>query len=197
VKYRLPGRWPVYSIGIFTGPSPLLLEAPRGVSSPVLTREDVTDHCSTFVADPFMIRVDGVWNMFFETLNWVGRRKGEIALATSRNGLRWTYRSVVLAEPFHLSHPYVLECGSDHHVIPESSAAGAVRPRRADPSPDRWVFVRDLITGPVHFDSSVFHRDGRSSTGSTTRARSSSSWRSAARGRSGGSPSTLRDSRSM
>lgn len=161
MKYRLPGRWPVYSIGIFTGPSPLLLQAPPGVSNPVLTREDVTDHFATFVADPFMIRVDGVWNMFFETLNWVGGRKGEIALATSRDGLRWTYRSVVLAEPFHLSYPHVLEWGSDHYMIPESSAAGAVRLYRADPFPDRWVFVRALLTGPVHFDNSVFHRDGR------------------------------------
>jgi hypothetical protein len=159
-RLRFPGRWQVYSIGILTGPSPLALSSPLGVLNPVLTRESVADHHATFVADPFMIRVDGTWNMFFESLNWVGAKKGEIALATSPDGFRWSYQGVVLAEPFHLSYPYVFEWGSDHYMVPESSAAGAVRLYRGDPFPRRWVLAATLLTGPQHFDNSVFHHDG-------------------------------------
>lgn len=158
---RVPGRWPVYSIGIFRGPSPLALTSPAGFPNPVITREMVLEHDATLVADPFMLQADGTWHMFFETLNWVGARKGEIALATSRDAIRWQYRGVVLAEPFHLSYPYVFEWGSDHYMIPESSAARSVRLYRAAPFPWRWQLVGTLVTGPVHYDNSVFRHDDR------------------------------------
>jgi hypothetical protein len=160
-RLGIPGRWKVFSIAMYTGPSPLELAPTAGVSNPVLTRESVTDHHSSFVADPFMIQVDGTWNMFFESLNWVRARKGEIGLATSRDGIRWSYQGIVLAEPFHLSYPCGFEWCSDHFMIPESSAAGEVRLYRGDPFPRRWTHVATLLSGPVHFDSSVFRHDGR------------------------------------
>jgi hypothetical protein len=162
VRSIVPGRFPVYSIGIYTGASPLTLARPAGRSNPVITRETITDRYTSLVADPFMVREGGTWNMFFEALNWTrGARKGEIALATSSDGFHWTYQGVVLAEPFHLSYPYVFSWGRDHYMIPESSAAGAVRLYRAAPFPRRWICVKTLLTGPVHLDNSVFHRDGR------------------------------------
>ncbi|GEJ57617.1 glucosamine inositolphosphorylceramide transferase family protein [Anaeromyxobacter diazotrophicus] len=160
---KVPGRLPIYSIGIYTGPSPLALASPAtGLANPVLTRESVTDHYASFIADPFMIRAGGSWHMFFEALNWEGsRRKGEIAHAVSADAFHWSYQGVVLAEPFHLSYPYVFEWQSERYMIPESSEAGAVRLYRAQRFPDRWTFVKDLLVGPVHLDSSIFHRDGR------------------------------------
>ena len=153
------------SIGIYTGASPLALAAPEGISNPVITRLDVTDMLASFVADPFMIRVDGLWHLFFEAVRVsglrAGERKGEIAVATSRDGLRWQYQRSVLAEPFHLSYPYVFEWNSEHYMIPESYQAGAVRLYRAEAFPFRWVFVSNLLEGPVFLDSSVFRRDGR------------------------------------
>src|SRR6266568_35288 len=152
----------VYSIGILTGPSPFALATPAEIANPVLTRESIPGPLATFVADPFMIRVDGTWHMFFEVMTWrPGGKKGVIAHATSRDGRCWSYRQVVLAEPFHLSYPYVFEWGSEHYMVPESTAAGAVRLYRADPFPDRWVFVTNLLVGPVHLDNSIFRRNGR------------------------------------
>jgi hypothetical protein len=150
----------VYSIGIYRGPSPL--ELTPAARDPVLTRESVVDRFCTFVADPFMIRVDGVWHMFFEALACGPlTKKGEIGHATSRDGLRWEYRRIVLAEPFHLSYPYVFEWDSEYYMIPETTAAGSVRLYRADPFPDRWVLAATLLEGPKHLDNSIFRRDGR------------------------------------
>lgn len=157
---RLLGR--VYSIGIYTGSSPLNLAPAKGIPNPVLTRDDIAGSLATFVADPFMLQVDGTWYMFFEVLNWrPGSRKGEIAFATSRDGFTWTYRRIVLAEPFHLSYPYVFECDDEYFMVPETAAAGAVRLYRAERFPDRWAFVGNLLTGPVHLDNSVFRHDDR------------------------------------
>jgi hypothetical protein len=138
------------------------LAPPQGVSNPVLTWRDVDDAFAVFVADPFMLPVDGTWHMFFEAVVWDdGGTKGVISHATSRDGLRWQYQRVVLEEPFHLSYPFVLASGGEHYMIPESQGAGVVRLYRADPFPHRWVHVGDLLAGPVLLDSTVFERDGR------------------------------------
>lgn len=152
------------SIGIYRGGAPLSLGADAGGSNPVLTRRDVTDMLASFVADPFMVMFEATWHMYFEAMRVfglrAGERKGEIALATSRDGHRWTYQRSVLAEPFHLSYPYVFEWNSDFYMIPESCQAGAIRLYRADPFPYRWVLDSILLEGQVFLDTSVFQRDG-------------------------------------
>ncbi len=151
----------VYSIGIFAGDSPLTL-GPGPGSQPVLTPLDVTDAFAMAVADPFMIQVDGLWHMFFEVVTWrAGARRGEIALATSRDGRCWKYQRIVLAEPFHLSYPYVFEWRSEHYMVPESQQAGGIRLYRAERFPDRWVLAKVLVEGPAFLDSSIVRHDER------------------------------------
>ena len=152
-----PRPEPVWSIGIYRGESPFQLRAPDGIKNPVLTAEHVTDVAAQFVADPFMARVDNLWHMFFEVMNWRSG-KGEIALATSRDGLTWKYRQVVLAEEFHLSYPYVFEWEQEHYLIPESYQAGAVRLYRARRFPTEWELVRVLVEGP-HLADATLLRD--------------------------------------
>src|SRR4051812_33273086 len=98
-----PWTW---SIGIYAGKSPLQLAPAPGAGNPVISAASVTDVPARFVADPFMLRENSLWHMFFEVLNDRNDR-GEIGLATSPDGLTWQYRQIVLAEPFHLSYPYV------------------------------------------------------------------------------------------
>ena len=134
----------MWSIGIYTGDSPFQL-APT-TPNPVLTRNDVTDIPAGFVADPFMIRRDGRWHMFFEVMNRETRR-GEIALAVSNDGFNWTYERVVIREPFHLSYPYVFEWQGDCYMVPETLGAGAVSLYKADDFPTHWSRQRKLIDG--------------------------------------------------
>ncbi|HET9363828.1 MAG TPA: hypothetical protein VFP71_02460, partial [Candidatus Angelobacter sp.] len=54
----------VWSIGIYAGKSPLQLSP--AARNPVISAGDVSDVSARFVADPFMLRVDGLWHMFFE-----------------------------------------------------------------------------------------------------------------------------------
>jgi glycosyltransferase involved in cell wall biosynthesis len=152
----------VWSIGIYTGDSPLALAPAPGIVNPILGPQDVTDEDASFVADPFMIPVDGTWHMFFEVMVRRGRRKrGVIGHATSPDGLCWSYQGIVLEEPFHLSYPHVFQDGDDVYLIPECREAGAIRLYRGDPFPDRWVHVADLVRAPVLLDASIFRRDGR------------------------------------
>jgi hypothetical protein len=149
-----------YSIGILTGPSPFSLSPPAGCRNPVITLRDIDDVPAMGVADPFMIRVDGVWHMFFEVI-LRGTGKGEIGYAVSRDGLSWDYRAIILREQHHLSYPHVFRVGSEIYMLPETSKAQSVRLYRADPFPTRWVQVATLLTGPNLVDSSIFEHDGR------------------------------------
>src|SRR5260370_36214825 len=106
----------MWSIGIYTGASPLDLGPANGVVNPILTSASVYDVPARFVADPFMVRRAAGWYMLFEGLNQATGR-GEIGLATSNDGLRWTDQQIGLAEPFHLSHPYVVESEGDGHLL--------------------------------------------------------------------------------
>lgn len=144
-------RW---SIGIYLGSSPYDLRAPETIRNPVLQPEDVTDAPAEFVADPFMVYEGDCWYMFFEVFN-NSSNKGEIAVATSRDGLRWNYQQMVLREPFHLSYPYVFKWDGDYYMIPESCAANAVRLYRATHFPTQWQFVKNLLDHGDYVDSSI------------------------------------------
>ena len=149
-----------WSIGIYTGTTPWQIVPADHIINPVLTRHDVTDAQATFVADPFMLSVDGTWYMFFEVMN-SKTGKGEIALATSADGFTWKYQQIVLDEPFHLSYPYVFAWGDDYYMVPESWKAGEVRLYRATDFPTQWTWVETLLELPYIVDSSVFYAGGR------------------------------------
>jgi hypothetical protein len=152
----------MWSIGIYTGPSPFTLAPAAGrsrTSAPALTAADVRDVPAAFVADPFMMRHEQRWWMFFEVLNQQTGR-GEIGLASSRDGSSWRYEQIVLALPFHLSYPYVFRWRRDHFLVPEALGSGGVQLFRASSFPEAWEHVSTLL--PVAgADPSPFRFGGR------------------------------------
>ena len=153
---EVPDPW---SIGIYTGESPFSFSPAPGIQNPVLTRDHVSDVLASFVADPFIIQTSGLWYMFFEVMNWQAR-KGQIGFATSEDALHWTYRHIVLDEPFHLSYPCVFEWEREFYMIPETHQANAARLYRAACFPTDWRYVKTLVTGPCS-DSSIIRHDDR------------------------------------
>ncbi len=150
----------LWAIGILAGPSPLDLASAPGVTNPVITRDHVTDVPASFVADPFLMRTNDRWHLFFEVLNRSSKR-GEIALSTSPDLATWTYERVVLAEPFHLSYPFVFEWDGTIYMVPETHETQSIRLYRADPFPHRWTHVHTLLSGQPFADSTLFRHDGR------------------------------------
>lgn len=145
-------RW---AIGIYAGTSPIELSPAEAAANPVLTYRDVHDIRAGFVADPFMIREAGRWYMFFEVLN-VNKGYGHIGLATSSDGLEWTYKQIVLEEQFHLSYPYVFRFNNEYYMVPESYKKNAVRLYKAVLFPTKWQYICDLAEGKPFVDSSLF-----------------------------------------
>lgn len=149
-------RRELWSIGIVRGRTPLNFDVPE---NPVLRARDITDTAARMVADPFAVQENGQWYLFFE-IDSVTTRQGEIGLATSSDTTNWTYRQIVLNEPFHLSYPQVFKWDGIYYMIPESHKAGAIRLYRADPFPARWIHVRDLVQG-IYQDPTIVRHGGR------------------------------------
>ncbi|MFN6945463.1 MAG: hypothetical protein ACK4ND_10985 [Cytophagaceae bacterium] len=149
----------IWSIGIYTGPSPFDLTPPNNFENPVLTARDVKDVPAEFVADPFMVKENNTWYMFFEVLN-KKTNQGDLGVALSKDGLNWTYKQIILDEPFHLSYPYVFKWGNDYYMIPESNQAFSIKLYKAINSPYKWTFVKNLIEGKNFSDNSIiFHNN--------------------------------------
>ena len=131
--------------------------SPGSYSQPVLRAADVTDATAIFVADPFLLHEADTWYMFFE----VTTPMGKIALATSPDGMNWTYQQIVLGESFQLSYPYVFKHQGDYYMTPESSVRHSVRLYRAVSFPDSWQYVGDLVHGGNFADPTVFEFQDR------------------------------------
>ncbi len=148
-----------WSISMYEGKDFLNLRPTSVVQNPVLSRKDVTDTITEFVADPFMIRTSDEWLIFFEIFNHK-RQRGEIAFARSKDGYRWNYQHTILTEKFHLSYPYVFKYTSDWYMIPESCEANSVRLYKAKKFPDTWEFVSEILVGSRFVDASIFNFNG-------------------------------------
>ncbi len=154
-----------WSIGIYASSSSCPLNfSGENITNPVLTANDVSDVPANFVADPFLVHDNGAWFMFFEVLKAAPNQlkltvtrgtKGTIGLAVSNDGLDWSYRQIVLDEPFHLSYPYVFRWKGEYYMIPETSQTYSVRLYKAASFPYTWFLVETLISGGRFVDASI------------------------------------------
>jgi beta-xylosidase len=146
-----------WSIGIYRGSSPFDLSDPPDIHNPVMTAAQVTDVKAEFVADPFMIKEGTTWYMFFEVLNMLNGL-GEIGMATSDDGYKWTYQSMVLREPFHLSYPLIFKWQDEFYMIPESGAANRIALYKAKKFPYGWEYAATILDGQFT-DHVIFRHD--------------------------------------
>lgn len=132
-------------------PYPLI---PDGIVNPVLTAREVNNTVASFVADPFIFSENGNWYLFFEVL--VSQGHGVIGLAVSSNGFNWTYRGIVLNDPFHHSYPSVFKWHGSYYMTPSSYTTRSVRLYRAMSFPYNWSYVTTLVSGRAFVDPTIF-----------------------------------------
>lgn len=73
-----------WAIGLYSGSSLLTLAPMSDVRNPVMTAAHVRDVPALFVADPFLVRTEDRWLLFFEVLHATLRR-GQIGLADRKS----------------------------------------------------------------------------------------------------------------
>jgi hypothetical protein len=141
--------------------SPVEISPPWSDPNPVITRDDVTDFNADFVADPFLFHEGDTWYMFFEVSPFGVDQV--IALATSPDGLDWTYDRVVLQEDFDLSYPLVFKWRDYYYLVPCIHPDPMVRLYRSkdDTFPYTWQPVADILEGGEDWaDATIFRFQG-------------------------------------
>jgi hypothetical protein len=143
-----------WTIGIYRSNSPFHFNKLQGWINPLFRAEDVKDVNAKFVADPFLIRENDTWNLFFEVYD-NDTKQGDLAVATSSNTWMWKYQNVIIDEPFHLSYPYVFKAEDGYYLIPESFEDNSIRLYKADDFPTQWSYVKTLVEGREYVDNSI------------------------------------------
>lgn len=149
-----------WTIGIYRSNSPFHFNGLQGWINPLLKAEDVTDVAAKFVSDPFLVKEENTWDLFFEVYN-NKTQQGDLAVATSKNTWTWKYTKVIIDEPFHLSYPYVFKADDEYYLIPESYEANSIRLYKADEFPTKWSFVKTLVQGRDYVDNSIVFHNGK------------------------------------
>jgi hypothetical protein len=113
-----------------------------------------------FYADPF-----GIWRgdrlyLFVERYDY-GKRHGTIEVFTLDRRLNLLDRRLALAEPWHLSYPYVFEHDGETYLLPEAFQSGRLTLYRADRFPDRWTAVARIELNTPPIDATPVFHEGR------------------------------------
>ncbi len=110
--------------------------------------------------DPFVIQRGDSYYVFIEEKLY-GTGLGRITCLTLEADGNLSARQVVLERPYHLSYPFVFEQGGELYMMPESAAHRTVELYRCAHFPDRWEFVKNLLSDVYAVDATLLEHDGR------------------------------------
>jgi hypothetical protein len=110
--------------------------------------------------DPFVIQ-RGDCNYLFIEEKLYSTGLGRIAcLALDRDG-NLLSQQVTLERPYHLSYPFIFEHDRDLFMVPETAGQRTVELYRCSHFPDRWEFVKDLLTDIYAVDATLLQHLGK------------------------------------
>ena len=112
-----------------------------------------------FWADPFQIKVDGRYYIFFEEyVNSAGRAHISV-VEVDRNGIV-SGPTEVLKLDCHLSYPFVFEWQGDYYMIPETGERNVIELYRASSFPFKWQPERVLVEANHPLDATLIDVNG-------------------------------------
>ena len=145
---------------------PAIVEAPladivrRGSLEglPVHWLPDMPFQC--FLADPFGLWRNGKLHVFVEAYDYRDRI-GTIELLIYDAAFGLIARRRVLAEPWHLSYPQIIEAEGETWMLPEAHRSGRLTLYRASRFPDIWEAACDIPLDTVAIDATPIRYNDR------------------------------------
>lgn len=112
-----------------------------------------------FLADPFGIWREGLLYVFVERYDY-RVRIGTIEVLVYDTDYELVGRQPALAEPWHLSYPFVFEADGEVWMLPEAHRSGRLTLYRAAVFPHRWEAAATIVLDHVAVDATPLFRDG-------------------------------------
>lgn len=113
----------------------------------------------TFIADPFGLWRNDRLHIFVETYDYRDRI-GRIEVLTFDYRFSLLDRRLALAEPWHLSYPYLIEMDGETYMLPEAHRSGRLTLYRAVEFPTRWEPAHSIALDHVAIDATPVFHDG-------------------------------------
>jgi len=153
----MPRRKDLWQCAIVEAPASHLLE--KGLRD-VPVRWFAAEPAYTFLADPFGLWDRGVLHVFVEQYDY-RTRHGVIERLTFDSRLDLVERSPALAEPWHLSYPFVFDAEGATWMMPEAHRSGTLTLYRAYGNYEDWRPECEIVLDTVPVDASIFRHEGR------------------------------------
>jgi hypothetical protein len=154
----MPLRHDIWRVGVVAAPmAELLGSSVLGERAIAWLPSEPKDFA--FVADPFGLWRDGRLHLFVEAYDYRDRH-GRIDLLLLDESFVVTDRRTVLAEPWHLSYPFVFEGEGETWMLPEAHRSGRLTLYRAAAFPDRWEQAAVIALDSPPVDATPLFHDG-------------------------------------
>jgi hypothetical protein len=112
-----------------------------------------------FWADPFPIKKDGKYYIFFEELPYKTGKGHLCVVEVDQKGMVGEPRKI-LDRPYHLSYPFVFFWNGEFHMLPETYQAGRVELYRCVSFPHEWEPEAVLLDNVRAVDATLAEIDG-------------------------------------
>lgn len=113
----------------------------------------------SFLADPFGLWHDGRLYLFAESYDYRTQR-GTIVVFVLDDTFNVIEQRTVLAEPWHLSYPFVFKAENEIWMLPEAYKSGKLTLYRATNFPWQWKQVPEFSFPSAAIDASPFFAEG-------------------------------------
>lgn len=121
----------------------------------------VTPPKDRFWADPFPLRVDGKYYLFFEELPFETNRGHIMVAEIDQTAKPETLNAeVALKRDYHLSYPFVFSWQDRLYMLPETAANKTIELYECESFPTRWKFAATLMEGVNAKDATLYEADG-------------------------------------
>jgi hypothetical protein len=113
-----------------------------------------------FWADPFPVKVDDRYYIFFEEYEYNAARGHISVIELDRTGILEGPRKV-LSTDYHLSYPFVFHWNGSYYMVPESAANKTIELYKCAEFPDRWQLAAVLMKDIRAQDTTLFEQNGQ------------------------------------
>jgi len=144
-----------WSIVVFNAKNPFDFENMKTIKKPTLSILDITDCKAKGIADPFLVKDNGIYYLFFE-IERIGKDgRGVIGLAISKDGVNFEYQKIILEEKYHLSYPKIYKIDNKYYMIPESGENKTIDIYEAKEFPYKWEKTKTILKGEYFADPTL------------------------------------------
>ena len=149
-----------YTLGVVKTSTPLDIQVDH---VHVLCKKQFNEYPQPkIMADPFVVKHDGVFYIFYEELSAKYCHFGgaDIYVLQSEDGIRWKRIGCALHESFHLSFPNVFKWKGEWYMLPEAHFSGEMRLYKATQFPLKWKLNKVLMKDVAYADPMIYEKEG-------------------------------------